>query len=108
MFDSSVIFTLKNYITFVLISVLQTESINKEFIMMTLTIRKSPVFTLVLVVPPYFSPPLGKVKWKRERIRNNMGRKSTFSLYVCVDLFSTTRIKRNNKKEKVVKIHSFF
>lgn len=76
---------------------------------MSLKIRKSPALTLVLVVTLHFSSPLGKVKWKREnKKRNNMGRKSSFSLHVCIDHFSTTKIKRNIIKGKVVKIHSFF
>lgn len=62
-----VIFTLKNYITFVLISLIQTENINNKLITITLKIRKSPALTLVLVVLPYFPPPLEKRKQKGEK-----------------------------------------
>lgn len=98
-----VIFPLKNYITFVLISLIQTENVNNKLITMTLKITKSPALTLVLVVPPYFPPPLEKKEVEgREKKRNYMDRKNTFGLYVCVDHFSTTKIKRNIKKGKAI------
>lgn len=54
--------------------------------MMTLKIRKSPTFTLVLVVPPHFSPPLGKEKWKREK--KEYGQENQLqSLCMCSSLF---------------------
>lgn len=85
---ASHIFTLKNYLTFVLIPLIQTENINNKLITMTLKIRKSPALTLVLVVPPYFPPPLEKRKWKGEKKKKLYGQEKHFwSLCICRSLF---------------------